>query len=255
MKAEDLHLFMEDTSLLNAETLEPLRQIVEEYPYSHIARMLYLKNLSAVGDERFTAELKKTAIYVPDRKKLFELIEGERYGMIFLPIAESEEAPADGSFSLIDAFLADGGDEKGKMPADNVGELHPPMTGDYVYWSLSKEDDAEDEQPSPRMQHQDLIDEFIKNDGERAAGSRLSLPRDEYLLTSPSDETADTPPLLPPDDDSYFTETLAHIYIKQKRYEKALLILKNLYLNYPEKNAYFADQIRFLERLIINTKK
>jgi len=26
-------------------------------------------------------------------------------------------------------------------------------------------------------------------------------------------------------------------------------------LKYPEKNAYFADQIRFLEKLIINTKQ
>ncbi|MBD9092593.1 MAG: tetratricopeptide repeat protein, partial [Bacteroides oleiciplenus] len=25
-------------------------------------------------------------------------------------------------------------------------------------------------------------------------------------------------------------------------------------LNYPKKNAYFADQIRFLEKLIINAK-
>ena len=58
-----------------------------------------------------------------------------------------------------------------------------------------------------------------------------------------------------PLDDSYFTETLAHIYVKQKRYEKALQIIKNLNLKYPEKNVYFADQIRFLEKLIINTKK
>jgi hypothetical protein len=26
-------------------------------------------------------------------------------------------------------------------------------------------------------------------------------------------------------------------------------------LNYPKKNVYFADQIRFLEKLIINNKK
>ena len=32
-------------------------------------------------------------------------------------------------------------------------------------------------------------------------------------------------------------------------------IIKNLNLKYPEKNVYFADQIRFLEKLIINTKK
>ena len=53
---------------------------------------------------------------------------------------------------------------------------------------------------------------------------------------------------------SCFTETLAKIYIKQHRYEKALEIIKKLSLNYPKKNAYFADQIRFLEKLIINAK-
>jgi hypothetical protein len=56
-------------------------------------------------------------------------------------------------------------------------------------------------------------------------------------------------------DDSYFTETLARIYIKQRRYEKAMQIIQNLSLKYPEKNVYFADQIKFLEKLIINTKK
>ena len=55
-------------------------------------------------------------------------------------------------------------------------------------------------------------------------------------------------------DDSYFTETLAKIYIRQQRYEKALEIIRKLNLKYPKKNAYFADQIRFLEKLIINDK-
>ncbi len=55
-------------------------------------------------------------------------------------------------------------------------------------------------------------------------------------------------------EEGYFTETLAKIYIKQGRYSKALEIIKRLNLNYPKKNAYFADQIRFLEKLIINNK-
>ena len=54
------------------------------------------------------------------------------------------------------------------------------------------------------------------------------------------------------EDESYFTETLAKIYVKQQRYSKALEIIKKLNLKYPKKNAYFADQIRFLEKLIIN---
>ena len=55
-------------------------------------------------------------------------------------------------------------------------------------------------------------------------------------------------------DDSYFTETLAKIYIKQRRYSKALEIIRKLNLKYPKKSIYFADQIRFLEKLVINEK-
>jgi len=53
----------------------------------------------------------------------------------------------------------------------------------------------------------------------------------------------------------YFTETLARIYIKQGNYNKALEIIQQLSLQNPKKNAYFADQIRFLEKLIINSNK
>ncbi|MFC2457437.1 MAG: tetratricopeptide repeat protein, partial [Prevotella intermedia] len=39
------------------------------------------------------------------------------------------------------------------------------------------------------------------------------------------------------------------------RYSKALEIIQRLNLLYPKKNRYFADQIRFLEKLIINNNK
>ena len=48
-------------------------------------------------------------------------------------------------------------------------------------------------------------------------------------------------------DDAYLTMTLAKIYIKQQRYEKALEIMRKVNLNNPKKSAYFADQIRFLQ--------
>ena len=50
------------------------------------------------------------------------------------------------------------------------------------------------------------------------------------------------------------SETLSKIYIQQQHYDKALRIIRSLSLNYPEKNRFFADQIRFLERLIENNK-
>ena len=69
--------------------------------------------------------------------------------------------------------------------------------------------------------------------------------------TGRTDETTETN-TIEEEDDSCFTETLAKIYVKQQRYSKALEIIKKLSLKYPKKNAYFADQIRFLEKLIIN---
>ena len=141
----------------------------------------------------------------------------------------------------------------------------------------------------PKLRGQDLIDGFIRQ-SETEEGISLKLPKEEKVLLLPltendmeeeetevaSDETIQsvqvkaeqeeeteneetdeetTPKSVPDDlDDSCFTETLAKIYIKQHRYDKALEIIKKLSLNYPKKNAYFADQIRFLEKLIINAK-
>ena len=42
--------------------------------------------------------------------------------------------------------------------------------------------------------------------------------------------------------------------ISMKAMTTTLEIISQLNLNYPKKNAYFADQIRFLEKLIINNK-
>ena len=97
---------------------------------------------------------------------------------------------------------------------------------------------------TPQMKGQNLIDAFINNEG----GSFTLQETPEYLpqVEDLDGETGQV------GDEGYFTETLAKIYIKQGRYSKALEIIKRLNLNYPKKNAYFADQIRFLEKLIIN---
>lgn len=51
------------------------------------------------------------------------------------------------------------------------------------------------------------------------------------------------------------SESLAKIYIKTRRYEQAYEILNGLSLRFPEKSAYFADQLRFLRKLIINQQR
>lgn len=49
---------------------------------------------------------------------------------------------------------------------------------------------------------------------------------------------------------SSLSESLAKIYIKQGRYRRAYEILSDLNLKNPEKSIYFADQLRFLRKVI-----
>jgi len=100
------------------------------------------------------------------------------------------------------------------------------------------------------MRHQDLIDSFIAHGSERLDKRRLqravSEPTSPAPAPKPTEQTADS---------SFFTETLAHVYIRQKRYAKALEIIRSLSEKHPEKNIYFEDQIRFLEKLVEHSKQ
>ena len=45
------------------------------------------------------------------------------------------------------------------------------------------------------------------------------------------------------------TETLAKVFVKQKKYRKAIEAYHILGLKYPEKNGLFADQIKKIQML------
>ena len=45
------------------------------------------------------------------------------------------------------------------------------------------------------------------------------------------------------------TETLAKVYVAQKKYKKAIQAYKILILKNPEKSGFFADQIRAIKNI------
>ena len=242
MTQQHLYEWIAHPELLKRDTLYELRTLLARYPYFQTVRLLYLKNLFLLHDITFGEELRRAALYIADRKVLFYLIEGERFT---ITPSEGKEKSSDllgldRTLSLIDAFLAGQPEEEQK----DITQLPMDITTDYTSYLLTETEEAVPVEEIPSLKGQDLIDTFLENNS------------DEPLLSS--QERADEPEPEEkepePEDESYFTETLAKIYVKQQRYSKALEIIKKLNLKYPKKNAYFADQIRFLEKLIINTK-
>jgi hypothetical protein len=245
MMQQRIYEWIKHPELLNRDTLYELRTLLAHYPYFQTARLLYLKNLFLLHDITFGEELRRAALYMADRRILFSLVEGERYTLKSLekPQTVDEGSGIDRTLSLIDAFLSTLPEE----PATpGIMALPVEAATDYTAYLLkeSTEEKAVPEE-APKMKGQEWIDNFLeKSEEQPLIASMTEEEEDETEKNEPESE-----------EESYFTETLAKIYVKQQRYSKALEIITRLNLKYPEKNAYFADQIRFLEKLIINSKQ
>lgn len=271
MDALELSQCIQNPEAITAKQIDGLRRIMEAYPAFQTVKMLYLKALWNANDASFPQELEKIAIALPDRRLLYGLMTGQE---TTTEPAENSRPSSGSSFDLIDAFLnkSENAQPQTKEMADLAGQLtyESSASVDYLRWQSQSDTEKSGEQPIvsseqeadsksakepeavtiPAMKHQDLIDSFLESKTEEKG---LALNHE-----SEADESAETSReeiAIHSLDNSFFTETLARIYIKQKRYDKALQIIKNLSLKYPEKNVYFADQIRFLEKLIINIKK
>lgn len=146
--------------------------------------------------------------------------------------------------SLLDSFLEGQGES-----ADVSMELGAvPM--DYVSAYLNSPSQTESTADKAiRSKTEQLLDTFLSSDYRTPS---FAPTQEELPASDPTDEADEEPEPL---DDTYFTETLARIYLKQRRYDKALEIIRSLYLNFPNKSIYFADQIRYLEKLVLINQK
>lgn len=255
----DLVRLIEHPELMNKETLYELRNLVALYPYYQTARLLLLQNMYLLHETSFDDELRRAAIYITDRKTLFNLVEASHYHIKTAAEKMEEEAREaqrseqsnNRTLSIINEYLEstpkdsqNGDDDTGRKPTPADAAV------DYVAYLLKTEsqEDKEAEADRPQMKGQDLIDSFINDNG-----GKIQL-QDKPTYKPETEDEEDKQNEQNDYDEGYFTETLAKIYIKQGRYSKALEIIQRLNLNYPKKNAYFADQIRFLRKLILNEK-
>lgn len=242
----ELNRYIQHPEQLNRDTLYDLRSYVALYPYHQSARLLMLHNMYLLHDPSFDEELRRAAFYITDRTKLFQLVEARHYTLT-KPEKTVTTVGVDRTDSLIDSFLETIPEEEQEPKKKRRKPTAADATVDYVSYMLAAaEDDDDDEDPSAtETATTSIIDNFLGKSGGKITLNELTeestdAPHNEVQLENDRDELGE----------GYYTENLAKIYIKQGNYSKALEIISQLNLNNSKKNTYFADQMRFLEKII-----
>ena len=287
----ELNRLIQHPEEMNRETLYDLRALLALYPYYQTARLLMLQNLYLLHDPSFDEELRRAAIYISDRKVIFQMVEAAHYQLKSQNSNRHEamegKPKSDRTSSLIDHFLHSiptEAEEREKEPEEKRKPTPADAAVDYVAYLMETETETEHEQPSRTIA---LIDDFIEEGGFKLHKDKEEEDQEDALeapsasdsgiasgnanasdSTDASDGTntsdgadvnanAGAKPADAADADSggVFTETLARIYIKQGKYERAYQIIDRLYKQHPQKSAFYIDQLRFLEKLMLNEKK
>lgn len=111
-------------------------------------------------------------------------------------------------------------------PIDRENEPAPEINQDTETSEDSSETDLE------KQKKNDLIDRFIET-SPKIPPVKTDAPVTPSMIVEPS--MADNTFLM--------TETLARVYLEQKKYRKAIQAYEILILKYPEKSVFFADRI------------
>jgi len=117
MQKERFYYLMENFEVLDEETADELQNVVNEFPYFQTALILHLKNLKKIDSPEYENTLKKVAVKISDRKKLYHFLNsGENVKQNKKQIhIQNESASAfqlkydddfTGGNSLIDKFLS-----------------------------------------------------------------------------------------------------------------------------------------------------
>ena len=291
----ELNRLIQHPEEMNRETLYDLRALLALYPYYQTARLLMLQNLYLLHDPSFDEELRRAAINISDRKVIFQMVEAAHYQLKSQNSNRHEavegKPKSDRTSSLIDHFLHSiptEAEEREKEPEEKRKPTPADAAVDYVAYLMETETETEHEQPSRTIA---LIDDFIEEggfklhkdkeeekqeceekeeekqeseeadasqdtstveDGDAASKDKASDKAEASAKPADATVAADAADA---DGGGIFTETLARIYIKQGKYERAYQIIDRLYKQHPQKSAFYIDQLRFLEKLMLNEKK
>ena len=253
MNTNDLTYLLNKPYALNEKQTITLETVVNEFPYFQAARVLHLKGLLNQDSFRYNYELKKTAAHTADRTILFNFITSNEFTTIQNNLIE-EEIENINNISVIESEIIEeirvANSEVEITNENNDLEIGKPIVFDnkekhsFQEWlQLTKISPIEREEPlkkeeikEEKQKKIEIIDRFIE------LNPKISPVKENTKTPSNININNDEPTHL-------MTETLAKVYLEQKKFNKAIQAYEILILKYPEKSSFFADRIKKIKDL------
>lgn len=212
---------LKNTDLIKREDMDELQKVTREYPYFQAAKVLYLKSLKSAGAISYNQELKNTAAQTIDRTVLFDFITSPE--MTSIEVNKEEIETPEELETVIDFQKNDNYSFSEWL---KLGSLKP----------IKREPLASASKEEKNSGHMDLVNKFL------ASNPKMPKPQKSGGNNPIIEQKEET-------ETNLMTETLAQVYLAQKKYDNAIIAYRILSLKNPEKSTFFADQIAKIELL------
>ncbi|WP_404811802.1 hypothetical protein ACIRNY_08610 [Capnocytophaga canimorsus] len=260
---------LEKPDQIQAQQMRELEEIILEYPYFQAARVLQLKKFHSEQNYRYNKALKLAAVHVADRSVLYDFIHSKSgqplsETEVIRQIALQKTTPKTDFQTPVAAYQ--------KMPQKEVVSFPKEEIVPKIYGSFTETDEADAIAAKNQVSQTDLhsFSQWLKTISEVGNPPKQE---EKHVEENPKiaekfkliDRFLETNPKIEPsreyvsninlanevktDPHQLMTETLAQVYVKQRKYKQAIQAYEILILKNPEKSGYFADQIRTIKNL------
>ena len=260
MNLTDYTYLLNKPDAINDRYAATLDNVLSAFPYFQSARVLKLKHLYNQDSFNYNYALKVSAAFTTDRSILFDFITSDSFvsvqkglyekkleELMSMSVIGSEHIVVEANQPVLDALeqsiltsiknatTTEEQKAEEKLAVGKPLEFSKNEKHSFQEWlQLSRlkpiiREEIKSSIDEDKKKKLDLIDKFIENNPK--------------ITPIAKDATVPVIEVISEDTSQLMTETLARVYLEQKKYSKAIQAYEILILKYPEKSSLFANRI------------
>ena len=227
MDSNELKKYIDRPDSLNKEQSGELQKLIKQYPYCTTLHLLFLKSLYNSKYDQFEDYLHQSSAFIHNREHFYEWLHHSDN-------SETEVKEGDHHANTSEKFTHETQEERESRFKDELRQIEKEK--DFSR-KLESENTSEDVKSNNKQNNSsELINEFINNEPKIVPDKESDFKEE----TQKADSSIQ-------DNQEFISETLAQIYQRQGKINKAIEIYEKLSLKFPEKKRYFAQIIQDLK--------